>query len=149
MPRAARLPALRTPAGYRSALVSDLPGMAQLQDTNLLNAWGVTFSGTGPFWVSDNAAGKATLYAVTNVPNGVDTVSKQTLEVTIPGGAPTGVVGNNKGGFNGVRGPDFQIASLRAAYQFRLPHNAQKIRAYVPLPDFDQRTPFYGASRFT
>src|SRR4030095_6333349 len=23
------------------------------------------------------------------------------------------------------------------------------IRAYVPLPDFDQRTPFYGASRFT
>jgi hypothetical protein len=25
----------------------------------------------------------------------------------------------------------------------------QKIRAYVPLPDFDQRTPYYGASRFT
>jgi transposase len=25
----------------------------------------------------------------------------------------------------------------------------QKIHAYVPLPDFDQRTPFYGASRFT
>jgi transposase len=25
----------------------------------------------------------------------------------------------------------------------------QQIRAYVPLPDFDQRTPFYGASRFT
>ncbi len=25
----------------------------------------------------------------------------------------------------------------------------QAIRAYVPLPDFDQRTPYYGASRFT
>jgi transposase len=25
----------------------------------------------------------------------------------------------------------------------------QGIRAYVPLPDFDQRTPFYGATRFT
>jgi transposase len=25
----------------------------------------------------------------------------------------------------------------------------QGVRAYVPLPDFDQRTPFYGASRFT
>jgi transposase len=25
----------------------------------------------------------------------------------------------------------------------------QKIHAYVPLPDFDKRTPFYGASRFT
>ena len=25
----------------------------------------------------------------------------------------------------------------------------QQTHAYVPLPDFDQRTPFYGASRFT
>lgn len=25
----------------------------------------------------------------------------------------------------------------------------QQLHAYVPLPDFDQRTPFYGASRFT
>ena len=25
----------------------------------------------------------------------------------------------------------------------------QRIHAYVPLPDFDQRTPFYGASKFT
>jgi transposase len=25
----------------------------------------------------------------------------------------------------------------------------QNVRAYVPLPDFDQRTPFYGSSRFT
>lgn len=25
----------------------------------------------------------------------------------------------------------------------------QQIHAYVPLPDFDQRTPFYGASKFT
>jgi hypothetical protein len=24
----------------------------------------------------------------------------------------------------------------------------QKVHAYVPPPDFDQRTPFYGASRF-
>ena len=81
-------------------LVSDLPLIAQLQDTNLVNAWGITFSGTGPFWVSDNAAGKATLYAVTNVPNGEDTVTKQALEVTIPGGAPTGVT-PSKVGFNG------------------------------------------------
>ncbi|MDB6057283.1 MAG: hypothetical protein JWO95_1127 [Verrucomicrobiales bacterium] len=86
---------------YRQAnLVSDLLGVAQLQDTNLVNSWGITFSGTGPFWVADNGARKATLYAVTNVPNGTDTVTKQALQVTIPG-APTGVVSNNKGGFNG------------------------------------------------
>ena len=86
---------------YRQAnLVSDLPGVAVIQDTNLVNSWGITFGGTGPFWVSDNGARKATLYAVTNVPGGTDIVSKQTLEVTIPG-APTGVVPNTTAGFNG------------------------------------------------
>jgi uncharacterized protein (TIGR03118 family) len=95
---------------YRSAtehyqqdnLVSDLPGSAQLQDTNLANAWGITFSGTGPFWVANNVTGKATLYAVTNDASGAEFVTKQALEVTIPGaGRPTGVISNNKGGFNG------------------------------------------------
>lgn len=78
-------------------LVSDLAGAALLQDTNLVNAWGVSFSGTSPFWISDNGTGKATLYAVTN-----GTVAKQGLEVNIPGEAnPTGQVFNNVGGFNG------------------------------------------------
>lgn len=86
---------------YRQAnLVSDLPGVAALQDTNLVNAWGITFTGAGPFWVSDAGASKSTLYAVTNVSNGADIVSKPALEVTIPG-APTGVISNNKDGFNG------------------------------------------------
>jgi|GEM_PF-1332568 uncharacterized protein (TIGR03118 family) len=83
-------------------LVSDLPGVAQLQDTNLVNAWGVSFGGAGPFWVNGNRSGKSTLYAVTNDANGAQIVTKQALEVTIPGaGNPTGVVNNNKGGFNG------------------------------------------------
>src|SRR5262245_18744356 len=52
---------------YRQTnFVSDQPGVAMLQDTNLVNAWGVAFSATSPFWVSDNGTGKATLYAVTN-----------------------------------------------------------------------------------
>ena len=83
-------------------LVSDVPGVAQLQDTNLVNAWGVSFGGAGPFWVNDNRTGKSTLYAVTNDASGAEIVTKQTLEVTIPGdGSPTGVVNNNRGGFNG------------------------------------------------
>jgi uncharacterized protein (TIGR03118 family) len=83
-------------------LVSDLPGVAQLQDANLVNAWGLAFSGSGPLWVGNNGTGKATLYAVTNDDSGLEIVGKQTLEVTIPGaGRPTGVVSNNKGGFNG------------------------------------------------
>src|SRR5437773_9252056 len=89
--------------GYRQInLVSDQPGVALLQDTNLVNAWGVSFSPTSPFWVSDNGTGKATLYAVTNDSSGLPHVAKIGLEVTIPGeGNPTGQVFNNTTGFNG------------------------------------------------
>src|SRR6478752_1730461 len=67
-------------------LVSDQAGVAQIQDTNLVNAWGISFSATSPFWISDNGTGKSTLYAVTN---GV--VTKLGLTVNIPGeGNPTG-----------------------------------------------------------
>ncbi len=83
-------------------LVSDLPGIALLQDTNLVNAWGVSFSPTSPFWVSDNGTGKSTLYAVTNDDAGMVHVGRQGLVVKIPGeGTPTGQVFNNLGGFNG------------------------------------------------
>src|SRR5262249_51948591 len=83
-------------------LVSDLPNVAVLQDTNLVNAWGISFGPMNPFWVSDNGTGLATLYQVTNDVAGNPTVIKQPLEVMIPGdGTPTGQVFNNLGGFNG------------------------------------------------
>src|ERR1041385_3829808 len=89
--------------GYQQLnLVSDLPGVALLQDTNLVNAWGVAFSASSPFWISDNGTGKATLYSVTNDSLGAPHVSKVALEVNIPGeGNPTGQTFNNLGGFNG------------------------------------------------
>src|SRR5207248_7762712 len=43
-------------------LVSDLPGVAKVQDPNLVNPWGISESSTSPFWVSDNNAGVSTLY---------------------------------------------------------------------------------------
>ncbi len=100
-------------------LVSDLSGQALLQDTNLVNSWGMAFSPTSPFWISDNGTGKATLYAVTNDADGVH-VAKQGLEVTIPGeGNPTGQVFNNVGGFNGdlflFDSEDGTISGWRAA----------------------------------
>ena len=30
-------------------------------DPDLINPWGISMSGTSPFWVSDNGTGKATL----------------------------------------------------------------------------------------
>lgn len=77
----AEFPALTLGANYlQHNLVSDLPGLADHTDTNLLNPWGISFSATSPFWISDNHAGVSTLYNSSGTP--------QSLVVTIP--PPTG-----------------------------------------------------------
>jgi uncharacterized protein (TIGR03118 family) len=101
-------------------LVSNLPGVAQLQDPNLLNAWGISFNATGPFWLSDNGSGLSTLYAVTNDASGAPHVAKQGLQVAIPiAGVPTGQLFNNTGFFNGdvfiFAGEDGTISGWRGA----------------------------------
>ena len=78
-------------------LVSDIPGLAAHTDPNLINPWGLAESGSSPFWISDNGAGKATLYNGSGTP--------QALVVTIPGvggnpSAPTGQVFNATANFN-------------------------------------------------
>src|SRR5215475_3604446 len=60
-------------------LVSNIPGLAIVNDPNLKNPWGVSHSGASPFWVSDQGAGLSTLYTVNAAG-----VSKNALEVTIP-----------------------------------------------------------------
>ncbi|HZR21343.1 MAG TPA: TIGR03118 family protein [Verrucomicrobiae bacterium] len=83
-------------------LVSDQAGMALLQDTNLVNAWGISAGPATPFWVSDNGSGLSTLYAVTYDSSGVVQVAKQGLEVAIPGeGTPTGQLFDGTGSFKG------------------------------------------------
>jgi uncharacterized protein (TIGR03118 family) len=83
-------------------LVADLPGVALLQDTNLVNAWGIALSATSPFWISDNGSGLATVYAVTYDTNGTVQVAKQGLQPAIPGeGTPTGQLFNGTGAFHG------------------------------------------------
>jgi uncharacterized protein (TIGR03118 family) len=79
-------------------LVSDITGTATTTDSNLVNPWGIAFSATSPFWISDNHTGLATLY------NGAG--QTQSLVVTIPPppgtpppAAPTGVVFNGGSSF--------------------------------------------------
>lgn len=80
-------------AGFiQTNLVSDIPGLAATTDPDLKNPWGISFSPTSPFWVSDQVTGRATLY------NGSGT--KQGLVVTIPGGNPTGQVFNSTSDFS-------------------------------------------------
>ena len=44
-------------------LVSDQAGVAQLQDDQLVNAWGMSRGPNTPIWVSDNGADASTLYS--------------------------------------------------------------------------------------
>jgi len=78
-------------------LVSDLPGVADLQDASLVNSWGLVASTTSPFWVSNNGTGTSTLYntsgssgsAVVKVP-----LTNLACQCVMVPGAPTGVVFN-------------------------------------------------------
>jgi uncharacterized protein (TIGR03118 family) len=96
-------------------LISDVPGVAQTTDTagQLVNPWGISFSPTGPFWISDNGSGLSTLYG------GPPQIKQLGLVVTIPPapggttGNPTGTVFNGTGAFsvskNGISGSAFFI----------------------------------------
>ena len=82
-------------------LISDVAGVADHTDSNVVNAWGLDAGPTTPWWFSDNGTGKTTLY-------NVSTGSITTFTVPGAGGAqgnPTGLVFNGGPGFvinNGV-----------------------------------------------
>ena len=84
-------------------------------DPNLINAWGMAYASGGPFWISDEATGKSTVYDASG--------SIVPLVVTIPAattgatGSPSGIVANSTSGFvvtqNGVSGASsFIFAAL-------------------------------------
>ncbi|MEZ0170350.1 TIGR03118 family protein [Microvirga sp. TS319] len=81
-------------------LVSDGFLPAEHIDENLINPWGVANSPTGPFWVSDNGTGVATIYDGSGNPITIDGHSSITIAAP-PGetgpSAPTGQVFNSWG----------------------------------------------------
>ncbi len=125
---ASAAPATSTPSGtvVQTNLVSDLPGVADVTDPNLVNPWGISESATSPFWLSDNNSGLSTLYMVPGSNNAP--VSINPLAVSIPtpvaltGGAPTGTVFNtaqSSGAFQ-ITGPNKigQTTSAPAVFLF-------------------------------
>lgn len=80
-------------------LVADLANVAPTVDSNLLNPWGLVPNPAGPFWVSDNHSGMATVYDPTGGPS--------KLNVKVPG--PAGV----DGGF--TSSPTGQVFNATAA----------------------------------
>ena len=77
-------------------LVSDQQGKAQLRDSNLVNAWGMSQGPTTPLWVSANGGDVSTVYAGGGAGQKIMAARGP---VKIPGGAPTGQVFNPTHGF--------------------------------------------------
>jgi len=87
-------------------LVSDVSGLADQTDPNLINPWGLALSPSGPFWIANNHTGTTTVYNGAGQLFPIDT----SLVVNIPapstgdqGASPTGQV------FNGT--PAFEVTS--------------------------------------
>jgi uncharacterized protein (TIGR03118 family) len=93
-------------------LVSDLANIAKVQDTHLVNSWGLVHGPKTPWWVADNGTGFSTLYNGNGTPFPVGSP----LVVTIPPpasspagttAAPTGIVFND---LNSTNPDDFVVS---------------------------------------
>ena len=85
------------PIGFvQTNIASDQPGVANILDPDLVNAWGIAAGPTSPFWLGVNGSGTSVLY------NGNGAGAKLGLVVSIPGdGSVTGVAFNSTASFNG------------------------------------------------
>jgi uncharacterized protein (TIGR03118 family) len=109
--------------GFRQInLVSDIPGKAQITDSNLVNPWGLAFGPTTPLWVADNGTDVATLYAggIGRMP-----INIVPLTFTVPQGAPTGQV------FNGSNGFKLRAGDTRVPARFIVDSEAGVISAWT------------------
>ena len=72
-------------------IVSDVDGLADHTDSNVVNAWGLDSGPTSPWWFSDNGTGETTLFNIAT------DVIQATFTVPGAGGAqgnPTGLIFN-------------------------------------------------------
>jgi len=85
-------------AYIQTNLASDIPNLAQIVDPQLINPWGIAIRGTSPFWTSNNGASNSSLLRVDPVTDAT-TLNPSPQYISIPGGLPTGVVGNSTSDF--------------------------------------------------
>jgi uncharacterized protein (TIGR03118 family) len=77
---------------YRQVnLISDIAGVARITDPNLVNPWGMAAGPATPLWINDNGADVSTLYSG-GIHGSIPSIVP--LVVSIPKGAPTGIVFN-------------------------------------------------------
>ena len=84
-----------SPNGYQvHNLVSDIPGLADNTDPNLVNGWGIAMRATSPIWVSDNGTGKSTVYDGTGALKLTVCVPAVSTPCPTDTGVPTGITSN-------------------------------------------------------
>jgi uncharacterized protein (TIGR03118 family) len=100
--------------GYRQFnLVSDVPGRALRTDPNLVNAWGMSFSATGPFWISSAEKGVSVLYDRAGRP--FPRANRLIVTIPPPAGSPPGTTSAPTGQlFNGTG--DFAVSPGKSAF---------------------------------
>jgi uncharacterized protein (TIGR03118 family) len=92
-------------------LISDVPGVADAIDPNMVNPWGIAIDPNGSFWVADNAVGVSTVYDSNALPLSAGVVIPPSAGGTPPA-APTGVVFNSTADF--VVGPNLPAQFIYA-----------------------------------
>jgi uncharacterized protein (TIGR03118 family) len=104
---------LATGSYVQTNLVSDIPGLAKVTDSNLVNPWGISFSATSPFWLSNQGTNTSTLYTVSPTTQSV-TVSSTVVGIPTgtPPNGPTGQVRNNTTSFPVLMGGNGNAASF-------------------------------------
>jgi len=116
--------------------ILSLSGAVEVPHTKGLNLSGVWQYNSGtPFTITDS---------------NTDPNRNGVFEEPLAAGSYSGAANNvnaitveNVGGFNGARGPDFSLASIRAQYQFKLPGNGnRRIRTYVDIFNVTNRANF-------
>jgi len=84
-------------------LVSNIPGLATLTEPRLVNPWGLSRTGTSPFWTSNQGTNSSTLFAIT----GSTSVSEVLVNANGFVGIPTTA--------GGPQGPTGQVTNTNTA----------------------------------
>jgi uncharacterized protein (TIGR03118 family) len=134
---------------------------APVTDSDLRNAWGVSYLPTGPFWVSDNASGLSTSYRVvpgTRVTTKIMIGTPSVSGISIPGaGNPTGQAVNIGSQFNQFNNDVFLFVSedgtisgwrpaLGATAETLVLHNDANVYKGVTLANIGSNTYLYAAN---
>src|ERR1700742_3642707 len=92
-------------------LVSNMPGLATITDSSLVNPWGVSFANGSPIWISDQGTQTSPLFSLTGtgVPGPLCTVNSPPAGLS----GPTGQVANASGsGFDVGNGRNCKSAAF-------------------------------------